>query len=74
MERIPEATRLARVRQLWQARPPEEPRDATGVLIFYDWLGKHHPELLPSTREKGDPYQHLQVDLEDLIQHDEPPQ
>jgi len=59
-----EAVRVARVRQLWQAHPAEQ-RTATNVLIFYGWLAEHYPELL--TRGKGDPYQHLKVDLSGLV-------
>ncbi len=59
-----EAVRRARARQLWAARSPKE-RTATGVLIFYGWLEEHYPELLPPG--KGDPYQHLKVDLSGLI-------
>ena len=56
--------RLARVRQLWLVRTPKE-RTAKGVLIFYAWIEKWHPELLPPGT--GDAYQHLKVDLEGLI-------
>jgi hypothetical protein len=59
-----EAARQARVRQLCQARAPEE-HTATGVLIFYGWLAHYYPELLK--RGKGDPYQYLKVDLNGLI-------
>jgi hypothetical protein len=65
MSRDSEAVRLARVRQLFEARPSEE-RTETGVLLFYGWLEKHHPELLPTG--PGDPYQHLKVDLRGLYQ------
>jgi hypothetical protein len=60
-----ETVRIARVRQLWEARPSDE-RTETGVLIFYGWLEKHLPELLPSG--PGDPYQHLKADLAGLYQ------
>jgi hypothetical protein len=59
-----EAVRVARVRQLWQAREPKQ-RTATDVLIFYGWLEQHYPDLLK--RGKGDPYQHLKVDLSGLV-------
>jgi hypothetical protein len=59
----PEAVRVARVRQLWNARPYAN-RTGTEVLIFYGWLEQHHPDLLK--RGKGDPYQHLKVDLHGL--------
>ncbi len=62
--------RQARVRQLWQARSSKE-RTATGVLIFYGWLDEHFPELLP--QGKGDPYQHLKVDLAELVLPDPHP-
>ena len=35
--------------------------DGNDVLIFYEWLHGHHPELLPKTK-RGDPYQYLKVD------------
>jgi hypothetical protein len=31
-----------------------------------EWLGGHHPELLPQGKP-GDPYQHLKVDLHGLF-------
>jgi hypothetical protein len=58
-----EAVRRHRVRQLFAARPPEEGTE-TGVLLFYAWLEKRHPELVPSG--PGDPYQQLKVDLKGL--------
>ena len=59
-----ETLRRERVRQLFQARLSEELTE-TGVLLFYWWLKKYHPELLP--REKHDDrYQHLRVDLAGL--------
>lgn len=58
-----EAVRVARVRQLWNARPYAE-RTGTQVLMFYGWLEKHYPDLLK--HGKGDPYQHLKVDLRGL--------
>lgn len=47
-----EAVRVARVRQLWNARPYAE-RAGTQVLMFYGWLEKHYPDLLK--HGKGDP-------------------
>ena len=58
-----EALRKARVRQLFQARPAEDYSE-TGVLLFYAWLEKYHPELLPNGR--GGAYPHLKVDLHGL--------
>ena len=58
-----EALRRARVRQLFQARPAEDYSE-TGVLLFYAWLEKYHPELLPNGQ--GDAYPHLKVDLHGL--------
>ena len=66
----PEVVRRERVRQLWQAYPVKN-RTATGVLIFYGWLEKQHPELLPPGQ--GDPYQHVKEDLAGLIEADKPP-
>lgn len=60
-----EAVRVARVRQLFEARAAER-RNETAVLLFYAWLEKYHPELLPA--EKGDPYQQLKVDLKGLYE------
>ena len=59
-----EAVRVARVRQLWQVRAPKQ-RTETELLIFYEWLEQHYPDLLK--RGQGDPYQHLKVDLNGLI-------
>ena len=58
-----EAVRLARVRQLFQARMSEAQTE-TGVLLFYVWLQKHCPQLLPSG--PADQYEHLRVDLKGL--------
>lgn len=60
----PEAVRVALVRQLFGAG--SYPRDGTGVLIFFVWLEKNRPELLPR-HKLGDPYQHLKVDLGGLF-------
>jgi len=62
-KRDTEALRRARVRQLFGARPSEEHTE-TGVLLYYAWLQKYFPELLPT--DQGDPYQHLKVDLKGL--------
>ncbi len=58
-----EAVRLARVRQLFEARPFGEHTE-TEILKFYGWLHQHYPELLPN--KHGDPIQHLKVDLSGL--------
>lgn len=58
-----EALRQARVRQLFQARMSDVQTE-TGVLLFYVWLRKHCPQLLPSG--PGDRYEHLRVDLTGL--------
>jgi hypothetical protein len=59
-----EAVRLARVRQLFEAR---EDRTENGVLKFYGWLHENHSELLP-TPKQGDAFQHLKVDLKGLYE------
>jgi len=59
-----EARRRARVRQLFESRPPEE-RTETGILAFYGWLREHHVGLLPRAHG-GDAYQSLKVDLSGL--------
>lgn len=59
-----EPMRIVRVRQLFEVRSSEEHTE-TGVLLFYDWLEKHYPHLLPSG--PGDPYQHLKMDLVGLF-------
>jgi hypothetical protein len=55
-----DADRRARVLELWLQRPPEEHTDV-GILNFYQWMEANYPDLL--LRGKGDPYQHLRVDL-----------
>lgn len=60
-----EAVRVAQVRQLLGAG--SYPRSGTGVLIFFAWLEKNRPELLPKDK-LGDPYQHLKVDLHGLYE------
>lgn len=59
-----EAVRVAQVRQLFGTG--SYPRDGTGVLIFFGWLEKNRPELLPKDK-LGDPFEHLKVDLADLF-------
>ena len=59
-----DAIRSANVRRLFVERFPSEERTGNGVFKFYGWLKQNYPELLP--REKGDPYQHLKVDLNGL--------
>jgi hypothetical protein len=56
--------RQARVRELWLERPAEQ-RTGNGVMAFYGYLEKNHPELLK--RSHGDPYQQLKTDLRGLI-------
>jgi len=56
--------RRERVRQLFRMRLPEELTE-TGVLLFYRWLQKYHPELL-LRKNRNDPYQHLRMELEGL--------
>ena len=56
--------RRERVRQLFRMRLPEELTE-TGVLLFYRWLRKYHPELL-LRKNRNDPYQHLRMELEGL--------
>ncbi len=58
-----ETLRRARVRQLWDAQPPELHTEHN-ILIFHGWLRQHHPELLP--KGQGDPFQSLKVDLSGL--------
>ena len=60
----PEAVRVAQVRQLFTEG--SYPRDETGVLIFFRWLEKNRPGLLPKDKI-GDPYQHLEIDLAGLF-------
>ena len=56
--------RRDRVRQLFRMRLSEELTE-TGVLLFYRWLQKYHPELL-LRKKRNDPYQHLRMELEGL--------
>ena len=62
--KINEVLRVLRVRRLFESRPSEEQTE-TGVLLFYAWLEKHYPHLLPG--EAGDPHEHLKADLAGLF-------
>ena len=59
-----EVLRRVRVRQLFETVQSAELTE-TGVLIFYRWLEKYHPELLVR-KEQDDPYEHLRMELEGL--------
>ena len=59
-----EVVRRDRVRQLFRMRSSEELTE-TGVLLFYRWLQKYHPELL-LRKKRNDSYQHLRMELEGL--------
>jgi hypothetical protein len=59
-----DAMRVLRVRQLFEVRSAEE-RTETGVLVFYSWLEKHYPHLLP--RGPGDSYERFKIDLTGLF-------
>jgi hypothetical protein len=59
-----EGVRRERVRQLYKTRPAHE-RTETGVLLFYAWLEKRYPHLLPAGR--GDLPERLKVDLNGLF-------
>jgi hypothetical protein len=63
-KRDSEVSRRVRVRQLFETLLSEELTE-TGVLIFYRWLEKCHPELLVR-KEQDDPYEHLRMELEGL--------
>ena len=63
-KRDSEGLRRARVRQLFETLLPEELTE-TGVLLFYRWLEKYHPELLVR-KEQDDPYEHLRMELQGL--------
>jgi hypothetical protein len=63
-KRDSEALRRARVRQLFETLQSTELTE-TGVLLFYRWLDKYHPELLVG-KEQDDPYEHLRMELEGL--------
>jgi hypothetical protein len=60
----PEAVRRERVRQLYQTRPAHE-RTEAGVLLFYAWLEKRYPHLLPAG--PGNLSNRLKVDLNGLF-------
>lgn len=60
----PEAVRVAQVRHLFGLG--SYPQSGTGVLIFFAWLEKNRPELLPKDK-LGDPFQDLKVDLAGLF-------
>jgi hypothetical protein len=55
-----ESLRVFRVRQLFEVRSSAE-RTQDGVAVFYEWLEKHYPHLLPSG--SGDRLQQLKTDL-----------
>jgi hypothetical protein len=59
-----EAVRVAQVRQLFEAG--SYPHSETGVLIFFAWLEKNRPELLPKDKF-GDLFEYLKVDLAGLF-------
>jgi hypothetical protein len=59
-----ESLRVFRVRQLFEVRSSEE-HTQEGVALFYWWLEKHYPHLLPSG--SGDKLQQLKADLIDLF-------
>ena len=54
------------VSYLWHGTDPAK-RTATTVLIFYGWLERHRPELLPEGKH-DDPFQYLKSDLNGLYQ------
>ena len=62
-QKMDEELRRHRVRQLFIGHPAE--RTETGVLLFFAWLEKHYPHLLPTA--PGDPYQNLKMDLDGLF-------
>ena len=67
-KKISEEVRVAQVRQLFLAPHPDPAkRTATTVLIFYGWLERHRPELLPEGKH-DDPFQYLKSDLNGLYQ------
>jgi hypothetical protein len=51
-----DTVRRSHVRQLFKARPADEP-DELAVDLFYAWLEKHHPGLLTWGLE--DPHEQL---------------
>ena len=58
-----EANRRTRVRKLFEVRPSAE-RTEGGILSFFAWVDKNHPDLLP--RGPGDPFEKLKADLKGL--------
>ena len=65
IKKDPEAVRRERVRQLYETRLVHE-RIKTGVLLFYAWLEKRYPHLLPAG--PGGLSERLNVDLSGLFQ------
>jgi len=67
-KKISEGVGVAQVRQLFVAQHPDPAkRTATSVLIFYAWLERHRPELLPQGKH-DDPLQYLESNLSGLYQ------
>ena len=67
-KKISEGVRVAQVRQLFVAQHPDPAkRTVTTVLIFYEWLERHRPELLLEGKH-DDPLQYLEPDLNGLYQ------
>ena len=67
-KKISEGVRVAQVRQLFVAQHHDPAkRTATTVLIFYGWLERHRPGLLPKGKH-DDPFQYLKSDLNGLYQ------
>jgi len=65
---VSEQVRVAQVRQLFVAHHPDPTkRTATSILIFYGWLERHRPELLPQGK-RDDPFQHVRSDLSGLFE------
>ena len=65
---ISEGLRVVQVRQLFVTQHPDPAKwTATTVLIFYRWLERHRPELLPEGKH-DDPFQYLKSDLSGLYQ------
>ena len=61
-KKISEGVRVAQVRQLFVAQHPDPAkRTATSGLVFYAWLERHRPELLPQGKH-DDPLQYLESD------------
>ena len=67
-KKVSEGVRAAQVRQLFVAQHPDPAkRTSTTVLIFYRWLERRRPELLPEGKH-ADPFQHLKSDLGGLFE------